>query len=355
MPNLFLQLENYSLRGKTSRENLFTELFAYLISTERGLKKKYLAHLFGGNKRLIRKFIDAEVQTQVRMHDKSIMDVCMEGKGGRGRLYIENKVDSAEGDGQIEKYLRLMHKGEFLVYMTPLKAPAPKFLRTKKNLHAFLGHFHWEEFYTLLSEYNVSRKNSLICSALEYLEEANMKGDLKYSQQDLSRSENAFAFLRKSKTLLKMLWESLVPILEERYGANSGSSTVHDMLQYDNVQCYFRRPKWGFNLYLFIMVGDNRRPYISFGPGCYKKQLVSLLRSDPKIAKKCRSLKKVGANWESYSDNTWWDIQKYFELKPKSLEALCDELLPKLVTAFRELNRTKVITMIARRNKAVYS
>ena len=355
MPNLFLQLEKYSLRGKTSRENLFTELFAYLLSTERGLKKKYLAHLFNGDKRLIRKFIDAEVQTQVRMHDKSIVDVCMEGKGGRGRLYIENKVDSAEGNGQIEKYLRLMHKGEFLVYMTPLKAPGPEFLRTKRNLRAFLGHFHWEEFYNLLFAYNASRKNSLICAALDYLEGANMKGDLKYSQQDLYRSGNAFAFIRKSNALLKMLWEPLVPILEERYGTNSGSSSVHDMFQYENVQCYFRRPKWGFSLYLFIMVGDDGRPYISFGPGCYKKQLVSLLRSDPKIAQKCRSLKKVSGSWESFSDNTWWEIQKYYQLKPKNLEALRDELLPKLKKAFKELNRTKLIAMLAGRNKAVYS
>jgi len=254
MPNLFLQLEKYSLRGKTSRENLFTELFAYLLSTERGLKKKYLAHLFNGDKRLIRKFIDAEVQTQVRMHDKSIVDVCMEGKGGRGRLYIENKVDSAEGNGQIEKYLRLMHKGEFLVYMTPLKAPGPEFLRTKRNLRAFLGHFHWEEFYNLLFAYNASRKNSLICAALDYLEGANMKGDLKYSQQDLYRSGNAFAFIREkgdSKVLAVFNFSSV----DSSVGfsiSDGGMFTDYFSGEKEELgtQLMFDLPAWGYKIYI---------------------------------------------------------------------------------------------------------
>jgi hypothetical protein len=64
---------------------------------------------------------------------------------------------------------------------------------------------------------------------------------------------------------------------------------------------------------------------------------------------------KVSGSWEPFLDNAWWEIQKYYELKPKNLETLRDELLPKLEKAFRELNKTKLIAMLAARSKTVYS
>lgn len=352
MESIFLQLEKYSLGKKTSRENLLTELFAYVLRTEPRLKRILLKHLFNGKTNKARKFYTAEIETQKRMYDKSLIDVCFESESGN--LFIENKVDAVEGNGQISKYLALCRDNDYLAYLTPRSHKTPIFRACPKHKRTFLGHFHWQDIFKDLRHYNKTRKSDIISGILAYMEDLDM-GNMAFSKKDIIRAENAFSFMRKAEVLLNDIWGDFLPELEATFGRNIESkSAQHSNWIYDNIYCLYRRPKWSFGLYLFVMVGEDGTPYLTFGPGCYKKQFISLLKSDSKVMAKAKSLERLSGAWENCNEDTWWDIGKYWPLKPKSLGDLKSELMPKLNIALRELRRTKLIPMLVLRSKRTH-
>ena len=286
------------------------------------------------------------------MYDKSLIDICLESESGN--LFIENKVDAGEGNGQIAKYLALCRNNDYLAYLTPRSHQPPAFRSCLKHRRTFLGHFHWQDVFKYLHRYNKTRKSDIISGILAYMEGLDM-GNVAFSNKDIIRAENAFSFIRKSATLIDDIWCDFLPRLETTFGRNIGSKTAqHSNWEWDNIFCVYRRPKWSFGLYLFVLIGEDGTPYLAFGPGCYKKQFISALKSDSGIAAKVRGLEKLTTAWEGCDNSGWWDIAKYWPLKPKSLGDLKHELMPKLAMALRELRSTKLIPMLVLRSKRTH-
>lgn len=89
-----------SYRKNTPREDFFTEVLAGVLQSDQQLLNDYA--------REVLKLPEDQfsLTTQARYSD-SVIDMVFEGK--RCICFVENKIDSPEGYGQLSKYAQLLH------------------------------------------------------------------------------------------------------------------------------------------------------------------------------------------------------------------------------------------------------
>jgi hypothetical protein len=280
-------------------------------------------------KKIINKFINAEINTQQSISNDSIIDIFI--KGNDGNIYIENKVDSNEGE-------RTDHK-------------EPKFIKNKKNSKTF-KHIHLEEIYDYLKDYNQKRKSEIISHILSYMEELFMM-NIKFTKEELNSAKNAFSFITKSNQLLKEIWGKIGYKIEEKFGKNTSNKVRKDRLEHDAI--YFRYTpsnKWKFEVDFFIYINEKtKKPYLSISILSISVRFIKQIEKDFHILKKINVLKRKGWKYEQIND--WLEIYKEFELKPKPINKITNELTPKILKAIDELIKSRIIQMLANRSKKI--
>ena len=361
MESIFSNLEKYSLNEKkVTRENLLTELFGYILKNEKEFRKIFLQNVFNKNKKIINKFINAEISTQKSISNDSIIDIFI--KGNDGNIYIENKVDSNEGEGQIERYLKQCDEKDFLIYLTPKNHKEPKFIKNKKNSKTF-KHIHWEEIYDYLKDYNQKRKSEIISHILSYMEGLFMI-NIKFTKEELNSAKNAFPFITKSNQLLKEFFlnnkNNINSKIEEKLGTNHfkeigfASDDEFDRDDFQTEFYYFiyrpQKKNWEFYLYSPIRI-INGRPYLVVSLASATNDFISFIKKDKNIIKKINNL--THNNWKEELESDWWEIYKEFELEPKSINEITNKLTPKILKAIDELIKSRIIQMLANRSKKI--
>jgi hypothetical protein len=356
MESIFLNLEKYSLNEKkVTKENLLAELFGYILKNEKEFRKIFLQNVFNKNKKIINKFIDAEINTQQSISNDSIIDIFI--KGNDGNIYIENKVDSNESEGQIERYLKQCDENDFLIYLTPKNYEEPKFIKNKKNKKIF-KHIHWEEIYDYLKNYNQKRKSEIISHILSYMEGLFMI-NIKFTKEELNSAKNAFPFIYKSKILLEEFFLKNINLkIENKLGTNdfkeigfeSYNKFNRNVFQTEFYYFIYRPQKksWEFYLYFPIKI-INGKPYLVVSIASETNDFISFIKKDKNIKEKINNLK-----CKIEEKKKWWLlIYKEFELKPKPINEIVNELTPKILKAIDELIKSRIIQMLANRSKKI--
>jgi hypothetical protein len=355
---LFSRLEQYSLNNKKSAsENLFTELLAYSLETEEWFRRRLLERVFKDSPRLVRRYLGAEIRTQHALAGDSRVDLVF--MSPRGNLHFENKIASQEGRtsqrggpalGQVARYLGLLRDNDHLVYLTGSGASTPIFRRSARNQKIFAGHLYWDEIYGILNQRKPKANSHLQSLILDYMQENGMTPVEGFTKTNLREARSAFSYIKKSDRLLSLIWAEIGPDLEAWLGNNhSGSAVRHNGYADESLYCRHADKKNRLSIYLSVIIGTDGLVYLGFGPGTWKKQTIAAFESDEKVRAKCRTLQSLG--WEKSSTVGWWEMNKYFRVKPKALEDVRDELVPKVRQAMRELKSSQLAHIMKRRSQ----
>lgn len=354
--SLFSRLEKYSLAQKSSRENLFTEIFAYVLQRDPVLRREFLCLL--GGKSLAKRFCNSEVKTQTLIHGNSYVDIAF--IAAKGNLYIESKIDSCEGfrrlgrewHGQLNYYLRSIGANSCLAYITRSVAAEPEIDRRLKG--HFIGHHHWDEIFLLLERRK--RKTSfdlrnILEQTLLYMKECGMANPERFTKKELRQSDTVFAYLRKAKHLLSELWEAeagLGNYLAARLGKSRRPFGVHQEPDNENMYVVYHSRKWPkrnhMGIYLFVYENS-----VDIGLGVWSRTATSRIADNLAIKRKVSEIKKAGSGFISEENERWWYIGRRYTLKAKDMDSLVKELLPRLKDTVAKLSSSRIIQMVGTR------
>lgn len=315
--NIFSQLLNLyrSNLVKVPVEDYITEVFSGLLNSEQKLLDDYInnfLHIEGS---------DFTVKTQVRYPTQnSIVDMVFENKDTI--CFVENKVESSEGNGQLEKYSLILgkqNKRSYLVYCT-------KYLDNKdKEIYESNCKFiqcRWADIYDYFSTYPNSQISNLF---IDFMEHENLNSVADFNVQNILTMQNFYETIQKMDESLQ--------VVSPEFTKYFGVPYTRDLASLKQIQRHNRYAIWTDNVlngdgYSEILLAfgfdDNSSPSIYIQFWCDKNHEQHLNFSKV-VNKYCpAALKKhdeLGTNvwYESSllnfiaSDNQFVDIKNWFE------------------------------------------
>lgn len=177
--------------GKTPLEDFNTEAFANIIKMYPVIKDDFIENFLELPKDNY--FIQTQLKKDLTDYQNCIIDLTF--IGNENICFIENKVESSEGDKQLERYSKVLDeyfrdKKHYLYYCT--KYSDPKNENNQFDKYNF-KQFKWYEIAKFLKKY---KESSLIIN--EYL---NFLNKYKMAQDNTFKSENLITLENLNKTL----------------------------------------------------------------------------------------------------------------------------------------------------------
>lgn len=236
---LFSRLLNLNT-GSIPLEDFFTELVAYLFSMDKEILYNWLKDLS-----LLDRvgYLDAYVSTQREFSplddhqfasrpDILIELVDMESQN-RSIIFLESKIGSQEGNGQLSRYAEILHKlpgfqHKLLLYITRDFDPKKK-KAIFKNIPQSVVQFkqlRWYQFYRFLK----SQANTmLVQEILTFMDEYHMTHNNQFSSIDVITLAN---FTKSLKLMEETMWGEVSQQFKQVLGAIKQKSTALTELRY---------------------------------------------------------------------------------------------------------------------------
>ena len=164
---------------RTPKEDFCTECLAGILESDQSLLNDFVTSVLG-----IRVDENFRVETQkVYFHegDKSIVDMVFQSRSAI--CFMEMKVDSSEGANQLQKYHELLigsteinKRDKYLMYCT-------LFLEEKEHKWPEFHQLRWQDIAEFFAD--KTKKNTLIKTFYQFLEENKMAGNERFSYEDI--------------------------------------------------------------------------------------------------------------------------------------------------------------------------
>lgn len=229
--SLFSRLLNLNT-GSIPLEDFFTELVAYLFSTDKEILFAWLKEL---NLWDINTCLNANVSTQRAYdplhghHFASRPDIVIElmDINSRSIVIIESKIASQEGSEQLSRYAEILHGlpsyyHKSLLYITRDFDPKDKseiFQNIPESPVQF-KQFRWHHFYRFLK---LQKDTMLIRELITFMDEYYMAHNNQFSSVDLITLAN---FTKSLKLMEEILWGEVSQRFEGVLGAIKKKSTA---------------------------------------------------------------------------------------------------------------------------------
>jgi hypothetical protein len=222
---------------KIPLEDFFTELVAYLFSTDKTILYIWLKHL---NVLNINDDLDAHISTQQTFkpldyhRSGSRPDILIEviSNEWHNLFFIESKIGSQEGNDQLSKYAEILHElpgfqNKFLVYITRDFDPKDEktILRSIPNSNVQFKQYRWHQFYQFLK---TQPPTMLIREMIMFMHEHHMAQNNQFSSVDIIALAN---FTRSLKLMEETMWGEVSQRFKEILGAIKPKVTALTQVQ----------------------------------------------------------------------------------------------------------------------------
>ncbi len=306
--NLFERIERYD------GENFTTEILAYILEKDHGVKNAFLDLLLSRQPRNCRPRLrkdlrSCEIETQ-QFFGPERPDMTITSKTG-AMVFVEIKTQAQEGDGQIKRYLKYGH----VAYLTPRGHGEPDLDGADTSKYKYLGQFSWDEVCSVIEGHDPD--NILHKEFLEYLEARHM-GPLKpISEDDVRASLHAPDAIRKFQALVEAVRKGIEPDWVRELGKNVGGKKADWGLATGDLPYWWFRPRdWakrGGGLYLSIGVyvekGAQDGPCFYVGLWTERRKFGGKLEADGKLRTLCND---IGWTWDDDGVPQYWGYCKTF-------------------------------------------
>jgi hypothetical protein len=335
-PNLFDRLEGYA------HENFTTEALAYILQTDGKVRRKFLELLLDEHKEVLAAFGDYDIITQPS-HVVGRPDLEIRSKRDHTKIHVEVKTQSQEGEGQIQKYLKLHG---YVAYLTPRDFVDPT-LPVESD--RFLGHFCWHDVHSVIK--GASPNNVIHKQFLEYLEARHM-GPLKpITKQELRLAAPAVDFVRKSQELIQCVRKRIErPYWESQFGKNIGGKRIGDDFGGGDLHYWWYRPKhwWKKRRGFYLCIGNGfeedqgQEPKFYLCIGSAQKPFWRDL--DFRLAKQFQKLcDEFGWKKDPDTSEYEWSYRKFFPLGAGEIDKIADQQAKNVRSAVKELQQLRII------------
>ncbi|MEG4942370.1 hypothetical protein [Microcoleus sp. F4-D5] len=224
--------------GSIPLEDFFTELVAYLFSTDKEILYSWLKNLnlLGTNICL-----DAYVSTQREFEPledhrlASRPDILIELVGTKSRsiIFVESKIGSQEGYEQLSRYAEILHgisgfQHKFLLYITRDFEPKDQediFKNISQSTVQF-RQLRWHQFYRFLKS---QADTMLVQEIVTFMDEYRMAHNNQFSSIDVIALAN---FTKSLKLMEETMWGEVSQRFEKVLGAIKQRSTALTQIQW---------------------------------------------------------------------------------------------------------------------------
>jgi hypothetical protein len=234
---LFSRLLNLNT-GSIPLEDFFTELVAYLFSTDKEILYSWLKNL---NLLDINIYLDAYVSTQREFEPlddhrlASRPDILIELVDTKSRsiIFVESKIGSQEGYEQLSRYAEILHgisgfQHKFLLYITRDFDPKDR-ADIFKNISQSTVQFRqlrWHQFYRFLKS---QADTMLVQEIVTFMDEYRMAHNNQFSSIDVIALAN---FTKSLKLMEETMWGEVSQRFEKVLGAIKQKSTALTQIQW---------------------------------------------------------------------------------------------------------------------------
>jgi hypothetical protein len=234
---LFSRLLNLNT-GSIPLEDFFTELVAYLFSTDKEIFYSWLENL---NLLDINIYLDAYVSTQREFEPldahrlASRPDILIELVDTKSRsiIFVESKIGSQEGYEQLSRYAEILHgisgfQHKFLLYITRDYDPKDQ-ENIFKNISQSTVQFRqlrWHQFYRFLKS---QADTMLVQEIVTFMDEYHMAHNNQFSSIDVIALAN---FTKSLKLMEETMWGEVSQHFEKVLGAIKQRSTALTQVQW---------------------------------------------------------------------------------------------------------------------------
>lgn len=194
--------------NKTPLEDFTTELLVGILEDDQKLLDKFVNNIL----KIDGDGFEIDSQEKYKLHKDTdcIIDVVI--KNDNTICFLENKVNSYEGDRQLERYSKVLkkinekqNKNIYLRYCT-------KYYDPKKINHIDFLQYRWCDVYRFFEQYI---DNNLIMEYLDFLEEEGMSSAGDFNYEDLIVMTKINSTIAKMDECLDNIKETLSSIFNE--------------------------------------------------------------------------------------------------------------------------------------------
>ena len=234
---LFSRLLNLNT-GSIPLEDFFTELVAYLFSTDKEILYSWLKNL---NLLDVNIYLDAYVSTQREFkplddhHLTGRPDILIELVDTKSRsiIFVESKIGSQEGYEQLSSYAEILHgisgfQHKFLLYITRDFDPKDQediFKNISQSTVQF-RQLRWHQFYRFLKS---QADTMLVQEIVTFMDEHRMAHNNQFSSIDVIALAN---FTKSLKLMEETMWGEVSQRFEKVLGAIKQKSTALTQVQW---------------------------------------------------------------------------------------------------------------------------
>lgn len=196
--------------GKTPLEDFTTEILVGILEENQEILEAFVSEILkieGSNYS-----IDSQVKYKVEDDKDCIIDIVI--KNDDTICFVENKVNSAEGERQLERYTTLLqgieknnNKNIYLRYCT-------KHYDKKEIPDIDFLQYRWSNVYNFLLDY---QDNNLILEYLEFLEGENMSSAGEFNYEDLIVMSRMNSTIAKMDECLDNVKDTLITVFDKPY------------------------------------------------------------------------------------------------------------------------------------------
>lgn len=176
---------------KTPKEDFTTEIFVGILEKNSELLDDYVNNFL----EIEGEGFEVSSQCSYTLETPGDCRIDMVIENEEKLIFIENKVDSIEGNGQLEKYAKFLNQIKYkechLFYCT-------KIIEEKKVNFSNFSQFRWKNIY----DYYEDREVELLVEFLEYLEEEGIVMNKKFNFTDMVVMENIVETIAKMDEVL---------------------------------------------------------------------------------------------------------------------------------------------------------
>jgi hypothetical protein len=213
-------------------EDFFTEVVAYLFSTNKEILYAWLEHI---NLLDTNTYLDAHISTQRAFEPLdshlagSRPDIFIElvDESNHDIIFVESKIGSQEGDEQLSRYVEILHKlsgfrDKFLVYITRDFDPKSESVVLKgiPKSNVKFKQLRWHQFYQFLQSYI---DIMLVKEITIFMQEYRMAHNNQFSSIDVLALAN---FTKALKLMEETMWGKVSQRFKEVVGAIKQRSTA---------------------------------------------------------------------------------------------------------------------------------
>lgn len=241
MLNRLLKLYSKS-NSITPVEDFTTEAFASLLECDEIILNTFLTEIL--NAQINYCTIETQKHYTLNSDSHSIIDLVISNQDTI--CFVENKVESAEGKNQLEKYADILdnlieYKNKYLFYCT-------KYYDPKEEVRHRFKQFRWHQIAKVIEK----SENQLAIEFHNFLKTNNMAQNDYFSVKDLYSLEN----LKGTLDFLDSFLERISPSFTQKFGKHSKPDNCSQMRKY-NRYIFFKADVFGSDKYNEIGVGFN--------------------------------------------------------------------------------------------------